>query len=115
MSAGTQSVGGFTSTNPFLQGLLWGDRWFSPATPTQTVIVYAPSTTYAPNPAEVAAYTQIFNDIASIVNITFVLGNTTNADIVLNAGTGAQMAAEMGVVATSLGVANTPGGQDCRG
>jgi serralysin len=73
-------------------------------------VYYAPSANYAPNAAEIAAYTQIFNDISAIANISFVLGTPANADIVLNAGTGAQMAAEMGVSASSLGVAHTPGG-----
>ena len=104
-----------SSTNTWINGLKWGQRWDSPGNGT-TVIYYAiaqsgdvlnyfgdiiaPFTPYA---EEVAAITNILQDIEDIINVSFVLtSNVDLADIVFASVSDA-------AIDGSLGTSSPPG------
>jgi serralysin len=111
MSAGTNSVPVAQPANPYLSGILWGNKWQTSGSPGLTTIVYANNTTYTPNATEITAYQQVLADIAKICNVTFVPGTAQTADILLSSGTFAQMNAVYGgnLPPNVLGIADPPG------
>jgi serralysin len=109
MSAATDPIVINRDPNTWINGIEWGTRWYTPSSPGQTIITYAPASQAgrAPTALEQAAYLQIFTDISRVCNITFVAGTTANADIVMASVTAAVMGQVSGD-STNLGLAEPP-------